>query len=53
MIVIMLPIYVALWIIAAHIQFLMRNEKRQDKLWIYPVFSMIAFSLVGLMTMLY
>jgi len=34
MIVMMLPIYVALWIIAAHIQFLMRNEKRQDKLWI-------------------
>lgn len=31
MIVMMLPIYVALWIIAAHIQFLMRNEKRQDK----------------------
>lgn len=45
---IMFPVYIALWILAAHIQYLMRNEKRQDKLWIYPVFMMIGFSFFGL-----
>lgn len=49
MIIVMLPIYVALWLIAAHIQYLMRNENKQDKMWIYPVYSMIAISLVFLL----
>lgn len=42
--IIMLPIYIALWFIAVHIQYLMRNEKKQDKMWIYPVFTMIGIS---------
>lgn len=44
MLFLMIPIYVVLWIIAAHIQYLMRNENKQDKFWIYPVYSMIAIS---------
>ena len=46
---IMIPIYIALWLIAAHIQYLMRNEKKQDKIWIYPVFTMIGISLFCLL----
>lgn len=43
-ILIHVPIYIALWLLAVHIQFLMRNEKKQDKFWIYPVFTLIGIS---------
>lgn len=47
-IVVVLPIYIALWILAAHIQYLMRNEDKQNRIYIYFVFVMIGFSIVGL-----
>lgn len=43
-IMILLPIYIALWILATYIQYLMRNESKQDKICIYPVFTMIGIS---------
>lgn len=48
-IVVMLPIYIALWLLAAHIQHLMRNEDKQDRMYIYFVFVMIGFSVAGLL----
>ena len=43
------PIYVSLWILAVHIQYLMRNEKKQDKFLIYPVFMLIGLSFTMMM----
>lgn len=45
---IVIPIYIALWLIAVHIQYLMRHEKKQDKIWIYPVFMLITVGIVSL-----
>lgn len=47
-VVVMIPIYIALWLLAVHIQYLMRNEKRPDRMWIYPVFTMIGISFLSL-----
>ncbi len=50
--IIMIPLYIALWILAAHIQYLMQNKKTQDRFWIYPVFTMIGISFLGLILLL-
>ncbi|MDO5344416.1 MAG: hypothetical protein Q4E91_01575 [Lachnospiraceae bacterium] len=47
-ITVMMPIYIAMWVLAVHIQYLMRNEKRPDRMWIYPVFTMIGISFLAL-----
>lgn len=48
----MIPIYISMWLLAAHIQYLMQHEKKQDKMWIYPVFTMIGISFFCLMGLL-
>lgn len=51
-VIVMIPIYIAIWLLAVHIGYLMRNEKKQDRMWIYPVFTMIGisfFCLIGLL----
>lgn len=50
--VVMIPVYLALWLLAVHVHYLMRNEKKQDQMWIYPVFTLIGlsfFTLIGLL----
>ncbi len=49
-VIVMFPVYLALWLLAVHVHFLMRHEKKQDQMWIYPVFTLIGlsfFSLIG------
>ena len=52
LVAVMISIYIAMWLITVHIQFLMRNEKKQDKMWIRPVFGMIGISMAALIVFL-
>lgn len=49
---VIVPIYIAIWILAVHIQYLMRYEPKSEKMWIYPIFTMIGLSFFTLIALL-